>query len=245
MISLFLNGHLDVTAQSCFTMFPIETEHPGLFKFVYGQYTNSYYFMVPVNSPIQRLQGISGNTIGTWKSPTAENYIRLIMRQAGVAQDDYKVQRFGATEWAPALENHQVPVVFGFDVPLATLSVTGKYVYLDKSAVARLLPKHKVFNGGGFLSTRLISEDPLKAKAIREALYEAIEIIRTKPQRTAEIVMATLGASKDAAQQSKFDEFTWPTPELLLSAEKTLGLLQDSDIVKGDIKVKKMFWWPQ
>jgi ABC-type nitrate/sulfonate/bicarbonate transport system substrate-binding protein len=113
MISLFINGHLDVTAQSCFTMFPIETQHPGLFKFIYGQYTNSYYFMVPTSSKYLSLGHLKGAKIGTWKSPTAENYIKLILRGANLeVKRDYDIQRFDATDLAPALENGVVPVIW-------------------------------------------------------------------------------------------------------------------------------------
>lgn len=256
MVNLFLNGNLDVTAQSSFTMFPTEADHPGIAKFIYGQYAGSYFFMVPSGSPIRALADLRGKTIGTWKSPTAVNYIRILLKSAGMQMEeegkergDYKVQRFGATEWPAALENGVVPAVYGFDVLLARLAITGKYRYVAADSIEKMLNGQKVFNGGAFVSAKLIAENPKKARAIREALLEAIKIIQTDPELTARIAAedllpaeAPLDERLKIARASHFDTFALPDEALMKSAEQTLQLLVDDGIVPKRLNVRDLFW---
>lgn len=253
MINLFLNGHLDVTAQSSFTMFPTELDHPGLLRFVYGQYANSYYFMVPSQSQFTSLADLNGATIGTWKSPTAVNYIKLLLGRAGLAENKhYTIQRFGATEWPAALENGVVDVVFGFDVLLARLALTNNYRYLAPDALEGLLSGTMVFNGGAFVSAKLTERNPDKARAIQEALLEAIEIIRTDRELTARIAADTLlpdGLSREQrlaiARAARFDVFTTADTDLIESARRTLDLLFEHGVVSERFDVSDLFWAPQ
>ena len=250
MINAFLNGHLDVTAQSAMTMFPVEQRHPGLFKFICGQYLNSYYFVVPDNSSMKTLYDLKGQTIGVWKSPTAEAYVKLLLGKIGLYEKkDYNLQRFGAAEIAAALDNNSVNVIFGFDVPIAKLVASGRFRYLRPDIMVNLLPKDKVFNGGAFINTRLISKNPKKAKAIRDALFEAIEKIRTDKNHVNKILAAKLGVSIEVASKAYLDEFTWPNAQLMNSAQATFNLLKEYDgLLKmglaDELDARTLFWLP-
>jgi hypothetical protein len=134
--------------------------------------------------------------------------------------------------------------IFGFDVPLAKLQSTGNFKYLEEDSVSRLLPKpYHVFNGGGFMSTRLITSNPKKANAVKEALREALSIIRSNPRHVSEVVAAKLRATEEIARNTKFDEFTWPNEELVSSAGRTLQLLREANMVQGHFEARSMFWW--
>lgn len=242
MISLFLNGHLDVTAQSAFTMFPIEEDYPNHFKYIYGQYANSYFFMVSITSEIKTLKNLKNYTIGTWKSPTAVNFIKIILKGAGLNEADYKIQRFGALDWAPALENQVVPAVFGFDIPLGKLYSSGKFRYIGVDSLHQLIPDNYIFNGGAFISSKVIDKDPQKATAIRDGLLEAISLINNDPERVAQIAAKALNSEVDIVRVAKFDIFVAPDDKLIASAEATLQLLKEHNIVHKDISIKSMFW---
>jgi ABC-type nitrate/sulfonate/bicarbonate transport system substrate-binding protein len=244
MISLFLNRHLDVTAQSALTMFPLASEYPGTFKFIYGQYANSYFFMVPKDSEIQRLEQLRDIRIGTWKSPTAENFIRLILRNGGLTDDEYTIQRFGALDWAPALQNGVVTVVFGFDVPLASLAATGEYRYVAEESLNALIPERPVFNGGAFIASSLITNDLPKAKAIHDALLEAINIINNDPKRAGVAAATMLNADVKVITDARFDHFVRVDDDLVLAAEETFDLLKQNSIVATQIDIPEMFWAP-
>jgi ABC-type nitrate/sulfonate/bicarbonate transport system substrate-binding protein len=249
MISSFLNGNLDVTAQSAFTMFPVEDEHPGFYKFIYGQYTNGYYFVVPTASRVHRIDDLvnTGSRIATWKSPTAEAYIDLIMKARSLATPrDYVVQKYPSTDWPTALENKAADVAFGFDVPIARLVSTGQFRYLDENPINSLAPSGgRLFNGGAFVSTRLISEDPAKALAIRDALWEALETIYRDPSHVHSLMASALGTTPAIAGAAHYDEFARPNPQVGEAAESTLIILRDRKLVQRTFSAKSLFWQVQ
>ena len=241
MISLFINGHLDVTAQSALTMFPIENEHPGRFTFVTGQYANSYYFLTASESDIDSLKNVNGKRIGTWKSPTAEAFIRLAMRNRGIRDDAYEIVRYGATEWAPAIENGLVPIVFGFDLPLARLVNSSRFRYVDEQALDDLLDGQPLFNGGAFISRDLRRRDPKKASAIRSALFEAIELADTRPGVRYRVLAKALGASREDAARARLDRFAKPDRAMVSSAQATLDFMVAEGLAES-FDVSDMFW---
>lgn len=247
MVSLFLNGHLDVAAQSAFTMFPVENEHPGMFKFIYGQYCKSYAFVVPTTSTIKSLGDLKNKTIGIWQSPTAEAYVKLLLQKRGLIytrdEQQFTLKPYPASSLAAQLQNKTVDAMFGFDLPNASLVSTGKFRYLEPDAVASLIEGAKApFNGGGFVSTRLIASNPKKAKAIKEALFEALETIRTKPEHVTAILSAKLKFTDNIARTARLDEFTWPNGELILAGEKTAAALQQAGVLLQAVDVRGMFW---
>jgi ABC-type nitrate/sulfonate/bicarbonate transport system substrate-binding protein len=242
MISLFLNGHLDVTAQSALTMFPTAVRHPNTVKFIYGQFANSYAFVVPTDSRIKALADLKSLTIGTWRSPTAEAFIRILLARQGLKDGaDYQVQLFGATEWAPALQNGVVPVAFGFDVPMAALVQSGRFRYLEPDAVPKLLGSTRVFNGGGFVAKDLDARDPAKASVIESVLAQAIAIIAAEPARSRNILAKRLGVPEDAAAAAMLDGFSLIDDAVLESARATLRLMRDEGGLDGDLDVLGMF----
>ena len=67
-----------------------------------------------------------------------------------------------------------------------------------------------VFNGGGFLNPKLISTNPQKAYAIKQAFIEAIQIINTKPKRAYQILSKKLNSSDSIAFNAVYDKFHIP-----------------------------------
>ena len=247
MISNFLNGNLDVTAQSALTMFPVEQRHPGMFKFIYGQYLNSYYFVVPADSKYQDLKALKGSKepIGIWKSPTAAAFVELILATHDLKEtEDYTIQRYDAGNLTAQLENKTINVLFGFDVPIAKLVESGQFRYLEPDAARNLLPGQPIFNGGGFVPSKLIAEDPDKARAIRDALLEAIETIRTNRSHAIEVLSEKLGFTQAITEKAHIDEFAWPNDQLIDSATATEQLLRRAGGVLEDqpLDVTRIFW---
>ncbi len=242
MVSLLLNDQLDVTAQSSLTMFPIEADNPGLVKFVYGQYLRSYYFVTKKNSGISLITDLKGKKIGTWKSPTAEVFVKLVLRNNGLNDGDYEIKKYNANEWPSMLENGQVDAVFGFDSGVAQLLDKKDYVIFAENELQKLQTGSPIFNGGGFIRSKLIAENPQKARAIRDAMNEAMNIIRDDPKRITKIVMEKIGAPENVLDLVHFDDFHYPNESLYESAEATYRMLKDNDIMKKDIDVRGMFW---
>ena len=243
MINSFINGSLDLTAQSSFTMFPVEEQNPGRFKFVYGQYANSYFFIAPVDSGIKSLRDLKGKTIGAWQSPTAVAYVDLMLAKSGLTKEDYSVERFAVSDVAANLTSGVVDAVFVFDFQAASLQEKSGYVIIEANAQKELLSNVgiKPFNGGAMISTKVLQSDPMKSEAIQLALSKAIEFIDENPIESREIIASLLGVEINDLSSVQLDYFTMPNSTLIKSAESTYLLLSDSGIVKGDRNIRTLF----
>lgn len=253
MISNFLNGNLDVTAQSSLTMFPVEAENPGYFKFIYGQYNMSYSFIVEEDSGINKLTDLKDKVIGTWTSPTADACIRIVLSKYNLEPEEYEIRPFGASLVASQLQNNNVNAVFLFDAFAEALVQSGPYKYLSKSSMKDVIKvsisKNKkkivqVFNGGAFINTRLIQENPRKALAIRDALIEAVLIINKEPERVKKILAEKLNISDSAALSAAYDLFHIPDNHTIESARHTVNLIQQEMLMpkESDVQVDRLFW---
>lgn len=251
MINSFLNGNLDVTAQSALTMFPLELQHPGLYKYFYGQYLDSYFFMVRTESTYQRLQDLRGKRIATWQSPTAINYLRLAFSSRGMDPDkDVTIVQIGASSLAPTFENsNDLDAVFGFDVPLARLALTKKFRYIEESIFSDINGGGKIFNGGGVISTRTLLNDRAKADAIAGAFNDAIQLITSSRQAAFEHLYSGLYGSSVPEDPALFgaarlDDFRWVSPNLTAIAQQTYDLMRQHGLIDAGqpLNVRSLFW---
>jgi ABC-type nitrate/sulfonate/bicarbonate transport system substrate-binding protein len=251
MINQFINGRLDVTAQSALTMFPVEEKHPGKFKFIYAQEMQGYSFVVPDKSTIKTLSDLKKKKIGIWTSPTAEVAIKIALHHEGLNKGDYDTKRYPADQVVSALENKQVDAVFLFDVPAQHLVNSKNFRYLaSDTALNNILDviedgklRHiPIFNGGAFINQKLISSNPAKAQAIRDALLEAIIIINKEPERVRGILAKKIGALDVDAQNAHYDIFYAPEDKAVESSKKTLELLKNNGVVTADKINDNLFW---
>jgi len=248
MINLFLNGHIDVTAQSSLTMFPVEAKNGGLFKFIAAQYNYSCFFVVAKDSPISTLADLKGKKVATWKSPTATALIGMLLRRQQLTigdSGDVVVVPYGANDVAMAVENGQVDAAFIFDAPAAKLVTSGKFRYVDEHAIEHLFQDNqRFFNGGPIVYTKVITDEPKKAQAIQEAFVEAVEIIRTKPEHVNRILSEKLDLPLSVVSAMNRDDYVWIDPEVIKAADQLQAMLQKEDPTHGDIKVDTLFWTP-
>ena len=242
MINAFINGAVDLTAQSALTMLPVEEENPGTFKFIYGQLANSYFFVVPAASDINSIEDLSGKVIGTWQSPTAVAYIDLVLADNKVSKSDVNIQRFAVSDVAASLENNNVDAVFTFDFQAAFLEQSGKFRILAPDSLKELLEGESApFNGGGLVNTKLIQEDPQKIAAIEHAISRALDDIKNHPVEARVELAEILKISIDNPGAVRLDQFSLPDDSMVLSAEKTYELLVSQKIASGSANVAGLF----
>jgi NitT/TauT family transport system substrate-binding protein len=245
MISSFINGNLDLTAQSALTMFPVEVAHAGTFKYVYGQFANSYFFLVPSNSKIGKLSDLRGRTIGTWQSATAVAFIKIILSSSGLSESDYKIVRYNATDVSSALVNGNVDAVFLFDAQAENLVQNFGAKYLDKSAIANIQTPSgmvRLFNGGAMINSALIKSDPQMAQAIQSALLKAINYINQQPVAARVQLNTALNIHLRNPDAVQLDVFQPIDGTLIATASDTAALMAAHGLLSGAPDVSQMFW---
>ena len=218
MLDDFYVGDLDVTAQSSATMFPREANIPGRYKFIYGQNSRSYAFLVLKASPIKSMSDLKGKRIATWRSPTARLAVELCV-QAFFDPNDMIVEPMDFGNLNDALYEKRVDAVFSTDVFIAKAIRDGRAQYLEQFPLSKYV-MDPFFNGGGFIQASIARDNPAQAKAIQEAFEEAIQFIHDN-EREARLLMAKYVPAEEA------DLLNAPIDEYIPNAKIDLGKAQE------------------
>lgn len=246
MLDRFLTGNCDLAAQSMMTMLQVEKQHPGRFRFVYGQYCRAYMFVVP-KGKFKSLSDLKAPdvTIGTWKGPTPPACIALAFQRKAMARpSEDKISQMGIGDVNIALLSGKVQAAFLTDVGVSKLTVTGQYEALEPTIMQTLIEgadeDHLVafFNGGGFIPTDLVIRDKKKADAIVGALSDALEIIRKDRRLVNEILvkeLSALGVTVEIAGAAPLDEFERPHSGMMNIARRTADMLRKLDEYKEKV----------
>lgn len=206
MLNAFLKGDLDVIAQSCGSLFPLEAISPGKFKFIYGQNNLSYSFVVRSDSNIKSLSDLKSKRIGTWPSPTAKVFVNLVLKkyfdptkEAEIVPLDFKLLN-------QALEQKQVDAVFNTDI----FTETGIQNKISKYLVRYPMRNEVIdptFNGGGIVSAKLTKTNPQKVKKIKKSFEQAIDYINQDPKGARKTLLAFVSVSEKIALSAPLDEY--------------------------------------
>ena len=248
LVSQFLTGKIDITAQNFMTMYKLQEDHPGFFKFVYGQYNRSYGFLVQRSSNIETLADIKGEKVGGWQSPTVPSYMKCILHHFGLRQFniDEQLELINPALMQDKFIDGDVAVLLTADVYLEALQKEhSDVVKLNANLNQQLLsPGLELFGGGGFMRTAAIIEDPDKARAIRAAISEAIDIINNDRSRIYRILSQKLDLPLEVIEGAPIDKFSLPNETLVASAEATYKLMVDADVTAGGLKdLSGIFWY--
>lgn len=240
----FLNNKVDVTAHSGVTLLPLSAAYPGAFAFLYGQFADSYFFLAR-DTTLSRLSDLEGLTVVTWPSPTAEVLAALAIRNRGSRSNPPAI--IATEDWLERLATDSTLVAFAYGRHVVKLQHQGFRV-VDQNAVRYVGPgsddhRSRLFNGGGVIRTQLVVRYPTKARAIRDALFEAMEIIDTEPDYIADLLSRQTGLDEPDARAMPLDEFMWPTEALSESAEQLEIAMHGHGIYNGlQARLANLFW---
>jgi ABC-type nitrate/sulfonate/bicarbonate transport system substrate-binding protein len=242
MINDFTAGRIDVTAQSCLTMFPLEARYPNRFKFIYGQNNKSYFFLVPPNSPIQSLGDLAGKTVATWTSPTAYLSIPLILRPLIGDPSQVKVNRVDVSSLNQVLADKQADAVFSTDVFISRAIRQGWGRYVTKTPPLEGV-ENPFFNGGGLINPKLAADEPRVASDIQAAFDEAISFIQSKPEQARALIPKYLkDVSNEDAERAPLDEFVPIAGVDMESAQRIADRLFKEGDLDRRIDVRHLFF---
>lgn len=240
MLTAFLKGDVDATAQSGGSLFPLEATSPGKFKFIYGQNNLSYSFVVRSNSDIKSLSDLKGKRIGTWPSPTAKVFVSLVLKkyfdpkEAEIVPLDFKLLN-------QALEQKQVDAVFNTDIFTETGIQNGISKYLVKYPM-RDEVINPTFNGGGIVSSELIKSNPQKAERIKKSFEQAIDYIRQNPDEARKTLLKFVSVDEKIALAAPLDEYLKVSEINIDKAQELADTLYNEKLMNKSIKFSSLIY---
>jgi len=240
MLNAFLRGDVDTTAQSGGSLFPLEATSPGKFKFIYGQNNLSYSFVVRNDSSIKSLNDLKGKRIGTWPSPTARVFVKLVLkkyfdpREVEIVPLDFKLLN-------QALEQKQVDAVFNTDIFTETGIQNGISKYLVKYPM-RDEVINPTFNGGGIVSSELIKSNPQKAERIKKSFEQAIEYIRQNPEEARKIILKFVSVDEKIALTAPLDDYLKVNEINIDKAQELADILYGEKLMDKAIKFSDLIY---
>lgn len=240
MLNDFTSGRIDVAAQSSLTMFPLEARYPDRFKFIYAQNNASYSFLVPRHSAVHSLRDLAGKTVGTWTSPTAYNSIRLVLRPL-MDPEQVRVQGVEISLLNQLLADKKVDAVLSTDVFVASALRLGYGAYLVKSPL-RDYVQNPFFSGGGFVSPRLVAQDPQVAADIQLAFDEAVSFINEHNDRARALLPVYLkDVTLEDAQNAPLDDFLHMAQVDKGLAQQIANKLLSEGLLEAPVNVAPLF----
>ena len=240
MLNAFLRGDVDTTAQSGGSLFPLEATSPGKFKFIYGQNNLSYSFVVRNDSSIKSLNDLKGKRIGTWPSPTARVFVKLVLkkyfdpREVEIVPLDFKLLN-------QALEQKQVDAGFNTDIFTETGIQNGISKYLVKHPM-RDEVINPTFNGGGIVSSELIKSNPQKAERIKKSFEQAIEYIRQNPEEARKIILKFVSVDEKIALTAPLDDYLKVNEINIDKAQELADILYGEKLMDKAIKFSDLIY---
>jgi ABC-type nitrate/sulfonate/bicarbonate transport system substrate-binding protein len=181
-----VNGDLQFGASVAYSVvLSTESRAAGKLKiFIVDSETADNYlssFVVPANSAIKSIEDLKGKKIGSFPGPTALTFCKMILEKHGINPDkDVELRALDVSLHLSALEARTVDALFTYE-PTSTQAV------LEKGAVKLLAGavEKEIMSpwqaGVWVVSSKFATNNPIQARKVMLALYDAIDYIRANP----------------------------------------------------------------
>jgi len=236
-VNALIHGDIDITALGSGGGFPLEAKQPNQFKYIYGQNSKSYAFLVKKNSKINEIKDLGGKRIGTWPSPISTTFIKLITKKY-FDEDKYTLVHLDHKFHPSALDRGDVDALYASDITIAmTLnSNIGEYLAENPLEDDVLNP---FFNGGGIISSKT---DPEKAQKIKRAMNKAVVFTQQNPEESRRILAKVMGIDLEIAKQAPVDEFKTIEQLDMQKAQEVADILYEEGLMEKPINVQDVFY---
>ena len=236
-VNALIHGDIDITALGSGGGFPLEAKQPNQFKYIYGQNSKSYAFLVKKNSNINEIEDLEGKRIGTWPSPTSITFIKLITKKY-FDEDAYTLVPLDYKFHPAALDRGDVDALYTYDVAIAMTLNSGISEYLAENPLEDEV-LNPFFNGGGIISTKT---DPEKAEKIKRAMDKAVLFTQQNPEKSRRILAKIMGIDIEIAQQAPVDEFKTIEQLDMQIVQRVADILYDEGLMEKQIQIEGIFY---
>lgn len=213
MMQALLAGQIDATGMSALDVIAnVEQEKPGQLKMYLieafePQDYSPDYILAKKGSGIKRLEDLKGKKLGLRPGITIEMYSKIILRKNGIdPEKEVELVKLADNLQAQALESGQIDALFTFD-PTATTILDREIGELVEHAVLAKYLMEKpttIYPGSGVFSIDFVEKDPETARKVREAIYDAVDYITSKPKEAKRLlpIYTPIGSDRIAAKTS-------------------------------------------
>lgn len=226
-----------------------ESRDPGRLKvFIVDSETPENYlssFVVLPKSGIKSLQDLRGKKIGSFPGPTAVTFGKMVLEKAGLnPETDLQFVEIDVATHLSALEGGAVDALF-------TYEPTGTQAVMEKGAVKLLAGavEREIINpwqaGVWVVSSRLLEEDPVAAKAVMNALYDAIDYYRRDPQGAKASLAVYTSIKPEVAAATPNIPFAKLGEVDLDAFQRHANILHQRGVLSKEIATKGMLLLPE
>lgn len=221
----------------------IEENQPGLMKIFMVKTTSkdnwSDYLLVKKGSQISSIEQLKGNKVGGYPGSAQQTLLKLILGRF-MAEDEIVTVDMPPGTQLPGLDSGQIAALITYD----ELAITALENGIADVLVENPIGKYVVDPMYGFpyvLSTRFIAEHPEAASKVRDAMYKAVDFIKTNDSEAREIMSKWVGTKPEIAAKVRLWEQA-KAEEINRSAlQKLADIFHEAGITKKRIDTSRLY----
>lgn len=208
MMQALLSGQIDASGMSALDVIAnVEQERPGLMKLYLIEAFepgNSPDFIISRhNAGIKSIFDLKGKKLAVRPGITFETFAKLILERSGVGTANVEMVKLSEDLQLQALGSGQIDAVFTFDPTARTILDKGIGELVEQGVSAKYLMGQPttIYPGSGVLSADFVRRDSVTAKAVRDAIYEAVDYIVANPQEAKRLLPKYTPIASHIAEQ--------------------------------------------
>ncbi len=230
-------GSLEVAASLAATS-------PGLLRVCFTNVLREgdafYSIVVPPDSRVHNLAGLSGKKVAVLPGSTASAWLKVCLKSEGIDPSSVQLVQMSPELQLQALNSGRVDALYAMDPLVAIARVKG----LGRVAVKGPETKHIMSPmpcAGGVLSMTFLKRNPILASQYCAAMDEAIDFMRAKPAETRKIIAELTKLDPSVAEQMALLEY-WKIDETNFeSVQNYLAFLVAHGILKTEISARNLY----
>jgi NitT/TauT family transport system substrate-binding protein len=237
MMQALLSGQIDATGMSALNVLAtVEDQQPGQFKMflfeVFSKDQHADHILVPSGSSVSSLADLKGKRIGVHPGTTIRMYARVALGRFMDSDKDVEFVELEPPLQIQAIAAGQVDAVFALEPVPATCLAKG--IARDLGGFISEYTIDPTYAGSAVFSTSFVEEEPEHAQKVQRALYRALEIIRSDPDRARTILGQYLNLAPDVLGHltmigwAKVEEIDRPKVRDLLDLYQKHGVIEST-----------------
>ena len=224
----------------------IEERQPGEFNIFMVKTTSRHqwsdYLLVAHNSTIQSLSQLANKKVGAYPGSAQQAILRLILQEF-VPPDQITTVELPPSTQLQALSSGQVDALLTYD----ELAIRALDQNIAKVLEKNPIGKHVVDPCYGFpyvLSSDFVSQHPTDARAVREAMYRAVDFIRMNESQSREIMSQWVGTEPHIASKVRLWDQTKAEDIDINAMQKLADIFYRTGITSKQVNIEPLIWTP-